>query len=71
MEELDRWREAGKAVGIKLGVVQERERIINLVYKFEPELFTKGASDRDIEAFNYAIWQFRYKLVDAIKGENK
>lgn len=30
-EELERWREAGKEVGRKLGVVQERERIIKLL----------------------------------------
>lgn len=29
-EELERWREAGIEVGRKLGVVQERERIIKL-----------------------------------------
>lgn len=31
MEELNEWREAGKAVGIKLGVIQERKRIIDLL----------------------------------------
>jgi hypothetical protein len=47
----------------------ERERIIKLVQEFQPALFTKGATDRDIQAFDHAIWQFRYMLVDAIKGE--
>jgi len=49
----------------------ECERIIKLIQEFQPELITKGATDRDIEAFDYAIWQFRYKLVDAIKGESE
>ncbi len=31
MEELDRWREAGKAVGRTLGVIEERRRIIALL----------------------------------------
>jgi hypothetical protein len=49
----------------------ERERIIQLVFSVEPHLLTNGATSRDIEAFAYAIRQFRYDLVDAIKGENR
>lgn len=33
--ELDRWREAGKSVGHKLGVVEERNRIIGLLLDVE------------------------------------
>lgn len=29
--DLNRWREAGKEIGRKIGVVQERERIIKLL----------------------------------------
>ena len=37
-EELERWREAGKEVGRKLGVVQERERIIKLLSDYNEEV---------------------------------
>lgn len=49
----------------------ERDRILQLVYSLQPNLLTNGATPRDIEAFEYAIWQFRHQLVDAIKGEDK
>jgi 3-deoxy-D-arabino-heptulosonate 7-phosphate (DAHP) synthase class II len=34
--DLNRWREAGKEIGRKIGVVQERERIIKLLESFDP-----------------------------------
>lgn len=33
--ELDSWREAGKAVGRKLGVVEERNRVIGLLLEVQ------------------------------------
>ena len=69
--ELNRWREAGKGIGRKLGVIEERERILQLVYSLAPKLLTDGATPRDIEAFAYAIRTFRYQLLDAIKEETK
>lgn len=35
MEELNEWREAGKAIGVKLGVIQERERIMRLLVEHQ------------------------------------
>lgn len=49
----------------------ERDRILQLVFSVEPHLLTKGATPRDIEAFAYAIRQFRYDLADAIKGKDE
>ena len=64
MEELNEWREAGKAVGIKLGVVQERKRIIKLL-EFELwETFQKSHNERP-------AWATMKLLITAIKGENE
>ena len=41
-EELERWREAGKEVGRKLGVVQERERIIKLLENQQMRFISNG-----------------------------
>jgi hypothetical protein len=57
--------------GIAEGEQRERERIIQLVYGFMPPLLMGGATQRDKEAFAYAIWQFRHHLVDAIKEGNE
>lgn len=55
--ELERWREAGKEVGRKLGVVQERERIIKLL-------------DNYCDNNHYLECECASQLV-IIKGENK
>jgi hypothetical protein len=49
----------------------ERERILNLIWDFMPNLLTDGATPRDLQAFDYVKWQFRHQLIEAIKGENK
>lgn len=64
MEELEQWREAGKAVGIKLGVIQERKRILRLL---EWELWDEFQKSHNARA----AWQTMEMLVTAIKGENK
>ena len=56
--ELERWREAGKEVGHKLGVVEERKRIIKLLENAE----CQGEDD-----WCGTIQQ----AIALIKGENK
>jgi HrpA-like RNA helicase len=46
-DELERWRDAGKDVGRKLGVIQERQRIIELLREMqETALATKTAKGK-------------------------
>jgi hypothetical protein len=53
--ELERWREAGKEVGRKLGVLQERERIIKLLHQH----------------FTYKDFAFKDFLIKQINGVNE
>jgi hypothetical protein len=63
--ELNRWREAGKAIGRKLGAVEERERIIKL-------LETKALKNvsPDIHSLELLHNQLVNSLIALIKGEN-
>jgi hypothetical protein len=63
IKQSNEWRE--------IGVEAERERILNLIWDFMPNLLTDGATPRDLQAFDYVKWQFRHQLIEAIKGENK
>ena len=53
---LNEWREAGKEIGRKLGVVSERERIIQVL-------------DRTYD-WNTSVEFDRDELISLIKGEN-
>ena len=62
---LNEWREAGKEVGRKLGVVSERERIIKLLKEWKClEDFCSCWPDND-------LCNNRDELIALIKGENK
>jgi hypothetical protein len=56
--DLNRWREAGKQIGRKIGVVEERERIVKLL----EDAAYQGDPDWDA---------FVHDAVALIKGENK
>lgn len=61
--ELNRWREAGKGIGRKLGALQERKRIVELIETARKTALRRGA-----------ILQANYLLeirVEIEKGENK
>jgi len=62
---LNEWREAGKEIGRKLGVVSERERIIKLL--------EEHVHDSDcIEADSSRAYQAGFEhAIALIKGENK
>lgn len=53
--DLERWREAGKQIGRKVGVVEERNRIIALLHKH----------------ISYKNFDLKDFLIREIKGENE
>jgi hypothetical protein len=53
--DLERWREAGKEIGRKVGVVEERNRIIALLHKH----------------ISYKDFGLKDFLIREIKGENE
>lgn len=68
-EELNRWREAGKAIGVKLGKVEERSRILKrLIDYFELTRFSQEVEGAPANP----EWDRGYQAAMAIaKGENK
>ena len=69
---LNDWREAGKKVGRKIGIMEERKRIIELIWDTKIEVpKSKKNTKRDLEAMEYALWQYCHNLVAAIKGKDK
>ena len=64
--ELDRWREAGKAIGRKLGAIEERERIIQ---QLESRVCWECAETKPTYAHNVCA---NYdEAIELIKGEAK
>lgn len=70
MEELERWREAGIEVGRKLGVVQERERIIKLL-EDNAMTYNLVAINGEILKQTTPLAAPLDKVIALIKGENK
>ena len=70
--DLNRWREAGKEIGRKLGVIQERERIIKLLETHAHDIPTLGACyDTERPDFIKLPREDIDELIADIKGENK
>ena len=63
--DLNRWREAGKEIGRKVGIVEERERIIQLLREMQ---LAAWASNSKKGVAN--VWAFE-NAIALIKGENK
>lgn len=57
--DLNRWREAGKEIGRKIGVVEERNRIIELI------------SDAQVAVCPCKPCDTKREIISLIKGENK
>jgi hypothetical protein len=49
----------------------ERERILQIVWETDIKVPKEGLSDRDREAMNYALLQFKFAVRAAIQGESK
>jgi hypothetical protein len=62
--DLNRWREAGKEIGRKIGVVEERERIIKLLEQHYLETRIEADIRGQIITQSYSI-----DLIALIKGE--
>ena len=70
--ELNRWREAGKEIGRKLGVIEERERIIKLLEEMPWQIYQAVALDGKIlESVSMPKVFNRDDVLALIKGENK
>lgn len=66
--DLNRWREAGKEIGRKIGVVEERERIMKLLEEIAWNDY--GIDGRGYyESESQAVWLDQ--AIALIKGENK
>ena len=63
--DLNRWREAGKQIGRKIGVVEERKRIIELLLEMQ-----QTALATNTEKGNASAWAFE-NAIALIKGVNK
>lgn len=63
--DLNRWREAGKQIGRKIGVVEERKRIIELLLEMQ-----QTALATNTEKGNTSAWAFE-NAIALIKGVNK
>lgn len=70
--ELNRWREAGKGIGRKLGVIEERERIIKLLEEMPWQIYSGvGIDGKPIESVWTPKVLIREDAIALIKGENK
>lgn len=76
--DLNRWREAGKEIGRKIGVVEERERIIKLLKSkrcecldLEKDEFVALAKKDGLLKHANCDWVGLDWVIAFIKGENK
>jgi hypothetical protein len=63
--DLNRWREAGKQIGRKVGVVEERKRIIKLLQEMQETALATGT-----DKGKQTGWVLENAII-LIKGENK
>ena len=47
-------------------------RILDLIWEVDIEMnVDKNTTQRDLDAMSYALWQYKHKLAEAVKAENK
>ena len=66
--DLNRWRDAGKEIGRKVGIVEERKRILNILDNIQT-MFNDCVDSPQKELMNGILGQVTDYLRNEIKGE--
>lgn len=56
----------------KEATAEEQDRILKLIWEVQIQVTVdKNTTQRDLDAMDYALWQYKNKLQTAIKEESK